>query len=180
MVATKTKVKSKPERDAQARILNVFRRIPWIHVERNNTGSLPDRFGRYVTYGLGRGSADLICFVAPHGRCLALEVKKVGLRATKDQAAWHEGVRSVGVTVAVVTTVDEACAVALAMYRDGRRLIHEVMAFESSEEANDRRAEREIEAAKAAAASVETTTKKRRQRKLTIAKGPTSNAGALF
>lgn len=169
------------ESDTQSRILNVFRRIPWIHVERNNSGKLPDRYGRTVTYGLGKGSADLLCFIAPLGRCLALEVKRVGKRATKDQEAWLEAVATVGVMVGVVTSVEEACVYALAAYRSSRRLASgRTEEAETAERLRDVSAARDIEFAVANAAAVESKKTTRRRTKLKIAKAPASNTAALF
>lgn len=68
---------------------------------RNNTGSLQDATGRYVTYGLCDGSADLIACVEtaltcpscgvslpPIGRFVGIEVKGPTTRTTEEQFAW--------------------------------------------------------------------------------------------
>jgi hypothetical protein len=80
---------------------------------RNNTGSLQDATGRYVTYGLCEGSADLVGIV--RGRFVALEVKRPGGTTSKqrreDQAAWGNIVRAAGGVYEIVTSAEEAEAV---------------------------------------------------------------------
>lgn len=83
-------------------------------VRRNNTGRLQDRKGRWVTFGLGIGSPDLIGEVTIQwgsravARAFHLEVKLPGEAPTVDQLAWHDEARRRGVFVAVVRSVDEA------------------------------------------------------------------------
>lgn len=68
---------------------------------RNNTGALQDVTGRYVTYGLCEGSADLIACVPtqlvcpdcgallpPLGRFVGIEVKGPATRTTPEQVRW--------------------------------------------------------------------------------------------
>ena len=93
-------------------------------VWRNNTGRLPDANGRTVTYGLAKGSADLIGSVTVRvwqplhsgksvdfARFLALEVKRPGKLPTEDQDRWLRIVYEMGGVAAVVTSAVEALAV---------------------------------------------------------------------
>jgi hypothetical protein len=86
---------------------------------RNQVGSLPDpRTGRLVTFGLARGSADLIGWrtitVTPEmvGQRLAvftsIEVKTPTGRLRPEQQAWLGVVRSAGGVAGVVRSVDDA------------------------------------------------------------------------
>jgi len=86
---------------------------------RNSVGSLPDpRTGRLVTFGLARGSADLIGWrtvtVTPEmvGQRLAvftsIEVKTPTGRLRPEQQAWLGVVRSAGGVAGVVRSVSDA------------------------------------------------------------------------
>lgn len=83
-------------------------------VFRNNSGKLPDAHGRWVTYGLGIGSADLVgivrtlCRDCASGRFFALEVKRPGAKESPDQARWIKTVRQLGGFATIVHSVDEA------------------------------------------------------------------------
>jgi hypothetical protein len=85
---------------------------------RNQVGSLPDpRTGRLVTFGLARGSADLIGWrtvtVTPDmvGRRLAvftsIEVKTPTGRLRPEQQAWLGVVRSAGGVAGVARSVSD-------------------------------------------------------------------------
>jgi len=86
---------------------------------RNQVGSLPDpRTGRLVTFGLARGSADLIGWrtitITPDmvGQCVAvftsIEVKTPTGRVRPDQAAWMAAVQAAGGIAGVARSVDDA------------------------------------------------------------------------
>jgi hypothetical protein len=86
---------------------------------RNQVGSLPDpRTGRLVTFGLARGSADLIGWrtvvVTPEmvGQRLAvftsIEVKTATGRLRPEQQAWLGVVRGAGGVAGVVRSVEDA------------------------------------------------------------------------
>jgi hypothetical protein len=77
---------------------------------RNNTGKLQDRTGRWVTYGLGVGGADLVGILKGSGRFVAFEVKVPGGRISPEQEAWHRVVNASGGYARVVHSVDEAMA----------------------------------------------------------------------
>jgi hypothetical protein len=65
---------------------------------------------RWVRYGLGAGSADLVGILSPHGRLVALEVKSATGRVRPNQELWAGMVRKFGGFVATVRSVDEARA----------------------------------------------------------------------
>jgi len=86
---------------------------------RNQVGSLPDpRTGRLVTFGLARGSADLIGWrtvvVTPEmvGQRIAvftsIEVKTPTGRLRPEQQAWLGVVRGAGGVAGVVRSVEDA------------------------------------------------------------------------
>lgn len=95
---------------------------PDARIFRNQVGSLPDpRTGRLVTFGLARGSADLIGWrtitVTPAmvGTRLAIftsiEVKTPTGRVRPEQQAWLETVQQVGGIAIVARSVSDALAV---------------------------------------------------------------------
>ncbi len=77
---------------------------------RNNTGKLQDRTGRWVTYGLGVGGADLVGILRGSGRFVAFEVKTDTGKLSPEQTAWHRVVNASGGFACVVRSVDEAMA----------------------------------------------------------------------
>ncbi len=84
---------------------------------RNNVGTLRDRFGHYVTYGLCVGSSDLIGYtkrvIQPQdvGRTVAvftaIEAKSASGRASDRQVAFVERVRADGGIAQIVRSVQE-------------------------------------------------------------------------
>lgn len=76
--------------------------------------------GRHITYGLGKGSPDLVGILAPHGRWFCLEIKTERGRVSDEQAMWHDCARRRGAYVAVVRSVDEALAALEAARGEGR------------------------------------------------------------
>lgn len=92
---------------------------PDLRLYRNNCGSLPDpRTGRLVTFGLARGSADLVGWrtvtVTPDmvGRRLAvfcsIEVKTPTGRLRPEQQAWLGVVAGAGGVAGVARSVSDA------------------------------------------------------------------------
>jgi hypothetical protein len=75
---------------------------------RNNVGRLQDIRGRWITYGLGVGSPDLVGILRPSGRMIAFEVKLPGKSPTPEQLAWHRAAAAAGALVVVVHSVEEA------------------------------------------------------------------------
>lgn len=89
---------------------------------RNQVGSLPDpRTGRLVTFGLARGSADLIGWrtvvVTPEmvGQRIAvftsIEIKTPTGRLRPEQRSWLRVVQEAGGVAGVVRSVDEAARI---------------------------------------------------------------------
>jgi hypothetical protein len=88
---------------------------------RNNTGTLYDRQGRPVSFGLCKGSSDLIGLrsitIGPEhlGQRLAvfaaIEVKSATGRATAEQQAFIEQVQAMGGLAGVARSVTDAAAV---------------------------------------------------------------------
>jgi hypothetical protein len=92
---------------------------PDLRLYRNNCGSLPDpRTGRLVTFGLAKGSADLIGWrtvVVTHemvGQRIAvftsLEIKTATGRLSPAQTHWLHAVRSAGGIAGVARSVPDA------------------------------------------------------------------------
>ena len=92
---------------------------PDLRLYRNNCGSLPDpRTGRLVTFGLARGSADLIGWrtitvtQAMVGTRLAIftsiEVKTPTGRVRPEQQAWLEAVHQAGGIAIIARSVPDA------------------------------------------------------------------------
>ena len=82
-----------------------------VRLIRNNVGKLPDRLGRYVTYGLGIGSSDLIGInmqAYGMGRFVAIEVKLPGQKPTQAQQDFIDMVLSLGGQAGVAHSVEEA------------------------------------------------------------------------
>ncbi len=70
--------RSKPEQDLQNEGRLCIGSLPFVRLYRNNVGTLFDRNGTPVSYGLAIGSADTIGIVAPNGRFLSIEWKRPG------------------------------------------------------------------------------------------------------
>lgn len=73
---------------------------------RNNVGTLQDRNGQYVRYGLCIGSSDLIGYM-PNGIFIAIEVKTPKKKATAAQMAFLLSVITAGGIGLCCTSVDE-------------------------------------------------------------------------
>jgi hypothetical protein len=85
---------------------------------RNESG-VAEHHGRYVRYGLCKGSADLIGILVPQGRFLAFEVKTPRGRLREEQKLFLGLVRRAGGFACVVTSVEESLD-AIARARDGK------------------------------------------------------------
>lgn len=79
-----------------------------VRVFRNNVGSLPDGNGGRVTFGLGKGSADLIGLIVGSGRFLGVEIKRPGQKQTPEQKAWAKTIETYGGIAIVLRSVEEA------------------------------------------------------------------------
>ena len=98
---------------------------PDLKLYRNNCGGLPDpRTGRLVTFGLARGSADLIGWrtivVTPDmvGTTLAvftsIEIKTPTGRLTPQQRSWRDAVHLAGGIAGVARSVGDALQIVTA------------------------------------------------------------------
>ena len=108
------------EQQTQQQIRLALSRGP-VRLWRNNTGTLLDRQGRPVKFGLCKGSSDLIGLrsvtIGPEhvGQTLAVfvavEVKSAAGRTTAEQGAFIEQVTAMGGLAGVARTVGEAAAI---------------------------------------------------------------------
>ena len=74
---------------------------------RNNTGALEDKRGRWVHFGLCKGSSDLIG-IMPDGRFLAIEGKAPGEQPRADQLDFLNAIKAKGGVAGWVTTPEQA------------------------------------------------------------------------
>lgn len=92
----------------QERIRIALGNDPLVYLPRNNVGLFQSLDGRMVRSGLGKGTSDLIGLLGPHGRFIALEVKRHNGRATKEQETFAKAVRLKGGFCAFVRSPQEA------------------------------------------------------------------------
>ena len=97
------------ENEIQNLIRVAVGQLPDVTIWRNESG-VAEHMGRYVRYGLQKGSADIIGILSPGGRFLALEVKTPRGRTSKEQDLFLKLVRRRGGFACVVRSVDEAVA----------------------------------------------------------------------
>ena len=105
------------EHEIQQRIRLACGRGP-VRLWRNNTGALVDKQGRFVRFGLCKGSSDLIglrsVVVTPEmvgqriAQFVALEIKTAGGVVSSEQKAFLQLVEQLGGLGAVCRSVDEA------------------------------------------------------------------------
>jgi len=65
-------------------------------VFRQNTGQLQDKTGRWVQFGLCKGSSDLIGFIRATGHFVAIECKVGNAKPTKEQQLFLDNVAKSG------------------------------------------------------------------------------------
>lgn len=94
------------ETDLVSAILEALRLEPGVVAWRNNVGAMRSAT-RYIRFGLGTGSADIIGIVRP-GKFLALECKTEKGKASLDQATWRYVVEDHGGIYGLVRSVAEA------------------------------------------------------------------------
>jgi hypothetical protein len=105
------------EQQIQQQIRLALSRGP-VRLHRNNTGTLRDQHGRPVTFGLARGSADLIGWttrtITPDmvGQRVAvftsIEVKTPTGRVSPEQRQWLQAVQAAGGIAGVARSVEDA------------------------------------------------------------------------
>lgn len=103
-----TRITAPTESTIQSEIRRVVGALPYVRLWRNNTGQIKDSRGVPVTFGLCKGSSDLIGIVAPHGRLLAIECKSPDGQVRPEQVMFIELVRKFGGVAGVARSVDEA------------------------------------------------------------------------
>lgn len=91
--------------------------MPTVMLRRNNVGVLKDRNGRYVSYGLGIGSSDLVGYQSVtitqamvgqrFARFVACEAKAPSGELRDRQVAFLEQCRAAGAIAVCVRTVEE-------------------------------------------------------------------------
>lgn len=91
-----------------AAIREALGKDPRVVLWTNPVGEAKTSRGAHVTYGLAKGSSDLIGILRPSGRFVALEVKTGAAVATKDQRLFLALVRGAGGVAAIVRSVDDA------------------------------------------------------------------------
>jgi hypothetical protein len=91
---------SPSEHEIQQRIRMACGRGP-VRLWRNNTGALVDQQGRFVRFGLCKGSSDLIGL-------RSLEIKAAGGVVSPEQRAFLRLVQKLGGVAAVCRSVEEA------------------------------------------------------------------------
>lgn len=97
-----------PESSVLSRTIELLQRYGGVHVMRNTVGFI--RKGqRGITYGLGKGSSDVVAIVAPYGRWLCIETKRgKGGRFEDGQEKWLEMVRLYGAVSGAITRPEDA------------------------------------------------------------------------
>ena len=93
--------------------------IPSLRLFRNQVGQLPDpRTGRYVQFGLAKGSSDLVGFktikITPEmigqevAQFVSIEIKTERGKLTEVQENWLQKVKSSGGIVGVARSIQDA------------------------------------------------------------------------
>ena len=105
------------ESEIQAAVMRKLGSRPDTRVFRNHCGSVQDRQGRWHTFGLARGSADLIGWqtltITPDmvgqriAQFLSVEVKSATGRVRPEQEAWARTVNEHGGHAIIVRSVEE-------------------------------------------------------------------------
>lgn len=98
------------ESDILASIRLSLGRLPNVLLFRNNVGGLYDKTGRFVRYGLGVGSPDLIGFTVRDDRAIftAIEVKAETGVVSPEQKNFIALVRKHGGIAGVARSVEQA------------------------------------------------------------------------
>ena len=98
------------EANVQGAIIKALHALPGVWVSRNTVGVGRYATGGIVSYGLGKGSADILCVVSPRGRAVWLEVKSATGRQTPEQAVFQARQEALGAVYRVCRSVEEALA----------------------------------------------------------------------
>lgn len=76
-------------------------------VWRQNTGRLPDRYGRWITFGVP-GCPDILGVLRPSGRLISIEVKTATGRLRPEQIAFRDMLVSHGALYILARSIDDA------------------------------------------------------------------------
>ena len=105
------------ESEIQAAVMRKLGSRPDTRIFRNHTGSVQDRHGRWHTFGLAKGSADLIGWQSIEitadmvgqriAQFLSVEVKTPTGRVRPEQEAWARTVNAHGGRAVVVRSADD-------------------------------------------------------------------------
>lgn len=120
-VGTKRKATAAPERDVR-KVLQDAAALMGVTLLRNNVGALQDKYGRWVTYGLGLGSPDLVGWesvvIGPEhvgqtfARFVGIEAKReAGGTVSERQARYLEQLRQAGARAGVARSVEDLQAI---------------------------------------------------------------------
>ncbi len=121
LLALIERYKPKPKRKADGGLVPALLKLaafkPHVKLYRNNVGTLRDRFGNYVTYGLCNGSGDLIGYrslivtQAMVGTRIAqfvsIEAKSARGQLRESQRVWMEQCRAAGALAVCVRSVED-------------------------------------------------------------------------
>lgn len=105
----------KAQRQSESHILNaclIALSAAGVMAFRNNTGTLPNREGRPIRFGLCVGSSDIIA-IAPDGVFVAIECKTAIGQPTDAQVRFLEAVRRQGGRAGIARSGAEAVAIAI-------------------------------------------------------------------
>ena len=91
-----------PEGSVLERTQELMSKWGGVHVMRNTVGFIK-KGSRGITYGLGKGSSDIVAIVAPYGRWLCVETKRGdGGKLEPHQERWLRWMRQYGAVVGVI------------------------------------------------------------------------------
>lgn len=169
------------EGDIQAQILNVLRRLPYVKVDRYQTGMLANPVGQMVSFG-STGSPDILACIAPLGRLLGLECKTPKKKLEPAQIVWAEEVREKGGFAFRVDALDSACEYVLFVYAANVQLLRKAGDL-TEQQAVEMTATAETQMAEAKRQAAEVQAKKERRRVHMPTRGklpPGTNAKAGF
>jgi len=110
---------SNSETKIQQEIRLALGKIPQLRLFRNETGQLPDpRTGRWIQFGLAKGSSDLIGFKtikitqdmvgSSVAQFVSIEVKTPKGRSTEIQKNWLQCIKSAGGISGVARSIEDA------------------------------------------------------------------------
>lgn len=99
--------KKKPQKQNEGQVVNACMRWLFHHgvyCWRNNTGKLPDKSGRWVSFGC-RGSADILGVV--NGKFIAVECKAGRNDLSAEQKLWRDRVQEKGGIYILARSTDD-------------------------------------------------------------------------